>query len=222
MDETAHIALNRVWTLVAGVLRALSALPGMCGLCLPGPVWVRAFRELRFAEAAARRALFVIATAEARPRPPAPSNMPPEPEAAAGLSPTLSPKTGRPTGPAPFNLSDTLEDPMVLAGLVERAGPIGPIVSSGAPRPLAGLKARIAALQAVLDDPGPALARFLARRGRPKRHIFDRGCAPRLRPGHPPGYIRTRHLDWHMDVLMEIHLLAWHGRDGPPGVVQSA
>ncbi|MEL6663585.1 MAG: hypothetical protein AAFR33_11340, partial [Pseudomonadota bacterium] len=132
------------------------------------------------------------------------------------------PKTGRPAGPKPFNLSDTLQDPMVLAGLVERAGPAGPIVPSGAPRPLAGLKARIAALQAVLDDPGPALARFLARRYRPRRHIFDKGCAPRLRPGHPPGYIRTRHLDWHMDVLMEIHLLAWHGRDGPPGVVQTA
>jgi len=221
MDGTANIALNRVWTLVAGVLAALSALPGLAGVCLPGPVWRRAFAELRFAEAAARRALFVMAAREPAPDLPAPSAMPP----ARDLSPTLSPKTAGPERKQTplFQLSDRIPDPLALAGLIERAGPAGAIVSTGAPRASAGLKARMAALQALLDDPGPALARFIARRDRPRRHIFDRGCAPRLKPGYPPGFRPARALEWNMDVLMEIHTLAfqggaWHGGRPPPGV----
>ncbi|MEL6568808.1 MAG: hypothetical protein AAFQ22_10350 [Pseudomonadota bacterium] len=216
MDETAHIALNRVWTLVAGVLAALAALPGMAGACLPGPVWARAFAELRLAEAAARRALFVLAAAEPAPCVPAPSAMPPAPEAAPGLSSTLSPKkTAR--SPAPFALSDRVADVMDLAGLAETRGMARPIVSTGAPRPIAGLKARMAALQAVLDDPGPALARFIARRDWPRRHIFDRSTAPCLKPGYPPGFDPRRALEWAMDVVMEIHTRALQGRASPPG-----
>ncbi|MEM1149474.1 MAG: hypothetical protein AAGI03_02815 [Pseudomonadota bacterium] len=214
MDETAKIALNRVWTLVAGVLSALAALPGLSGACLPGPVWARAFAELRFAEAAARRALFVMAKAQPGPRLPCPSTLPPARVERPDVSPPLSPKIRADRAPL-FQLSDTLPDPLVLAGVVEARAPAGPIVASGAPRPAAGLRARIAALQAVLDDPGPALARFIARRDRPRRHIFDRGTAPRLRTGYPPGFIVRRALEWSMDVLMEIHMLA-RGRGADP------
>jgi len=210
MDDAAQIALNRVWTLVAGVLGALAALPGMAGLCLPGPVWRRAFRELRLAEAAARRALFVMAARVPRADHALPSNMPPERAPAAGLSPALSTANTAPSAPV-FRLSDRIADPMALAGLTQGAGPAGPIVSTGAPRPIAGLKARMAALAAVLEDPGPALKRFIARRDRPRRHIFDRGKAPRLMPGFPPGFSPARALTWDMDVLMEIHTLAWQG-----------
>jgi len=42
MDERADMALRRVWSLVAGVLRALHALPGITGACLPGRAWARA------------------------------------------------------------------------------------------------------------------------------------------------------------------------------------
>jgi len=215
MDEAAQIALNRVWTLVAGVLGALAALPGMAGVCLPGPVWARAFAELRLAEAAARRALFLMAAGVPRADHAPPSKMPPEPAPASGLSPALSPANTAPSAPL-FRLSDRIPDPLALAGLSQGAGPAGPIVSTGAPRPIAGLKARMAALQAVLEDPGPALERFIARRDRPRRHIFDRGRAPRLRPGHPPGFVPARALTWDMDVLMEIHQLARHGGKPPP------
>jgi len=218
MDKAA-ISFQRVWTLVAGVLSALRALPGMGGAFLPGPVWARAFAELRFAEAAARRALFVMAAATPRADHAPPSAMPPEPAPAPGLSPNLSPK-GTPRI-QPFRLSDRIPDPLALAGLIEAAGPAGPIVSTGAPRPVAGLKARMDALAAVLEDPGPALARFIARRDRPRRHIFDRGNAPRLKPGRPPGFDPARALEWNMDVLMEVHTLAMQGRAPPPGVCAS-
>ncbi|MEO1028071.1 MAG: hypothetical protein AAFX02_03325 [Pseudomonadota bacterium] len=208
------MALRRVWLLVAGVLRVLHALPGLAGACLPGPVWARAFAELRQAEAAARRALFVMA-AEPGPDHAEPTGLPPEAAPAPGKSPALSP-TSRSKLPPVFNLSDPLPDPMALDGLTEAPGSAGPIASSGAPRPSAGLKVRMAALQAVLDDPGPALARFLRRRDWPRRHIFDPGTAPRLRPGHPPGFDVRRALEWAMDALMEIHTLAMAGSRAPP------
>ncbi|MEL6567245.1 MAG: hypothetical protein AAFQ22_02430 [Pseudomonadota bacterium] len=197
------------------MLSALAALPGMGGLCLPGPVWARAFAELRLAEAAARRALFVMAADVPSPSHAEPTGLPPEAAPAPGPAPALSPTSRSPLPPV-FNLSDPLPDPMALAGLAEAPGPAGPIVASGAARPSAGLKARMAALQAVLDDPGPALARFLRRRDRRRRHIFDPGTAPRLRPGSPPGFDVRRALEWAMDALMEIHTLAMAGSRAPP------
>ncbi|MEM1104954.1 MAG: hypothetical protein AAGH87_01080 [Pseudomonadota bacterium] len=270
MDDVVDIALNRVWTLVGGVLGALSTLPGLAVGFLPGPQWARAFRKLRFVEAAARRALFVMAAETPRPDVPGPGGMPappapspaPQPDLSPGLSPKMPadgaagpgpatpqaprfetpgpqecgpqcaspqagrteraapprPATRRPRGPRPalFALSDLIPASWIDLATGDGCGPEGPILSTGAPRPVAGLLRRIAALQAVLDDPGPAVARFLARRDRPRRHLFDKSRAPRMRPGLPPGYIRARALDWDMDVLWEIHTLAWYERAPPP------
>ncbi|MEM1151267.1 MAG: hypothetical protein AAGI03_12035 [Pseudomonadota bacterium] len=216
MDLDA-ISLRRVWTLVSSVLSALSALPGFGGSFLPGPMLAQAFCELRLAEAAARRALFFMAASEPSPVCPAPTALP----APRDLSVSVSNKTAgsAPTTPALFNLSDPLPDILALAGLIETTGPTGPIVSTGGPRPIAGLKARMAALQAVLEDPGPSLKRFIARRDRPRRHLLDRGNAPRLRLGDPPGFVPRRALEWAMDVLMEIHELVICTRAPPPGVL---
>lgn len=221
MDQTADIAIGRVWTLVSGVLWALAQLPGFAAAALPGPALARAFRDLRLAEAAARRALWVIASGLPRPDLPAPSAMPEPREAvapAAPMPPCAGPQPRPHRAPRAFDLSDPMADPLVLAGL----GPavdftaLQPHGETERARPSAGLKARMAALQAVLDDPAPAVARLVKRRDRPRRHLFDRGATARLRPGRPPGFLPHRFLDWDMDTLMEIHLLALARMHDPP------
>lgn len=217
--DTASVSFQRVWTLVAGVLRALSALPGLARGVMDGPVWGRAFAELRLAEAAARRAVFAMAAAFPVALPPLPTAMPPEREPA-----TLQSRRERSRGPAPFRLSDPMGDPLAALAFA-LAGDGALEISPGTdtrPRPTAGLKARMDALAAVLADPAPALARYLRLCARPRPHIFARSPAPRLRPGHPPGYVRARWTAWEMDVLMEIHTLALEAPGAPPLVATSA
>ncbi|MEL6567246.1 MAG: hypothetical protein AAFQ22_02435 [Pseudomonadota bacterium] len=57
MDECALHTVNQVWVWVGSMLAGLAALPGFARGLVPGPVWPRAFSELRRAEALARRAL---------------------------------------------------------------------------------------------------------------------------------------------------------------------
>ncbi|MEO1028074.1 MAG: hypothetical protein AAFX02_03340 [Pseudomonadota bacterium] len=52
--------MNQVWARVETVLAALAVLPGFARGLVPGPVWARAFSELRRAEALARRALIAL------------------------------------------------------------------------------------------------------------------------------------------------------------------
>ncbi|MEO0818263.1 MAG: hypothetical protein AAFX86_13285 [Pseudomonadota bacterium] len=74
MDERTQSALALGWRLVAGVLANLHALPGLASGWLDGPVWARAFAELRLAEAAARRLIIALADPfiTPLPNPPAP------------------------------------------------------------------------------------------------------------------------------------------------------
>ncbi len=207
--EKASVSLARVWALVAGVLAALRALPGFAFGAVPGVVWVRAFAELRLAEAAARRAIFALAAAHPCPVPAAPAVRPSAPEARPVRHRAL-----RARGYCrPFNLSDRLPGLMAFSLPAEGRA----LSAETSPeRDLAGLKARIAALSDVLDDPGPALARYLRLRDRPPRHAFAPSSAPCLRPGSPPGYDPARWQDWAMDVLMEAHRLALKALDAPP------
>ncbi|MEM6946664.1 MAG: hypothetical protein AAF486_01100 [Pseudomonadota bacterium] len=235
MDHTT-IALGRVWTLVAGVLAGLSGLPGLARGMLDGAVWGRAFAELRMAEGAARRAIFAIADAEGCPRPPLPSAMTPERGAAPDRVQTPEPEPGAAPAAtrapaAPFRLSDPITVPPMDGAPLPSSWPSSwpptcPAPGDGPRLPALhsaeGLMARMAALEAVLTDPGPAVARCLKLRARPRPHIFARSWAPRLRPGNPPGYVRKRRMAWDMDVLMEIHLLATQAAPppaapGPPG-----
>lgn len=212
--EKASVSLARVWALVASVLAALRALPGFARGGMPGAALARAFAELRLAEAAARRAVFALAAAHPRPAPLAPATLPPMAEARpVRVRAPRAPGYGR-----PFNLSDR------LTGLMARDARAGGRDESGrlaAERDLAGLKARMAALEDVLADPGPALMRYLRLRARPPRHAFAPPPAPRLRPGWPPGYDPARWQDWAMDVLMEVHRLALDALDAPPGPAAS-
>ncbi|MCI4645067.1 MAG: hypothetical protein MRY64_09810 [Hyphomonadaceae bacterium] len=59
MDAKTHSALELGWRLVIATLERLSALAGRNWLT--GPIWARAFAELRRAEGAARRMLVVLA-----------------------------------------------------------------------------------------------------------------------------------------------------------------
>lgn len=207
--EKASVSLSRVWALVAGVLAALCALPGFARGVMPGAVWARAFAELRLAEAAARRAVFALAAAHPRPVSTAPAVLPPATEARP-----VRARASRAHGYCrPFNLSDRLPDPLAFSLPVEGRA----LSTETSPeRELAGLKARMATLEDVLADPGPALARYLRLRDRPPRHAFAPPSAPCLRPGRPPGYDPARWQDWAMDVLMEVHRLALEALDAPP------
>lgn len=207
--EKASVSLARVWALVAGVLAALRALPGFALGMVPGVVWARAFAELRVAEAAARRAVFALAGAHPRPVPVAAVALPPAPDTRpAGVRAPQAEDYCR-----PFNLSDCL--PYTFARTLSADGPALP-ADTLPERGLAGLKARMAALADVLDDPGPALTRYLRLRDRAPRHGFAPSLVPRLRPGQPPGYDPARWQDWAMDVLMEIHRLALQALNAPP------
>jgi len=217
--DTASVSLARVWTLVAGVLGALSALPGLSRGVMEGRAWGRAFAELRLAEAAARRAIFAMAAASGEALPPPPSAMPPEKDA----TPPPRPRKGQ-SGTTPFRLSDPLPDP--FAALARAEGDPPPTRAEEGTEGMrlhstAGLQARMDALAAVLADPAPALARLLKLRARPRPHIFARSAAPRLRPGNPPGYVRARWTAWEMDVLMEIHARAMEAPRAPPLVAET-
>ncbi|MEM1105091.1 MAG: hypothetical protein AAGH87_01780 [Pseudomonadota bacterium] len=226
MDDVTRYALGRVWTLVSGAVDTVRALPGAAREWMPRSALALAFRELRLAEAAARRALIVMASTapiSGAAYAPLPSTMPPEKDTAP---PPSMPPTGRAgkvrADRAPcqlFCLSDTIRvgafEPVSwsLLGLGD-AGRVAPDPS--APVRTRGLKARLAALEALLADPGPTVQRLIKRRARPRRHMFDRGGGPRLRPGRPPGFIPRLRMEWSMDVLMEIHQLAWDGPGRPP------
>ncbi|MEL6567577.1 MAG: hypothetical protein AAFQ22_04100 [Pseudomonadota bacterium] len=215
--DAALFSFQRVWTLVSGVLAALSALPGLARGSLAGAVWGRAFAELRLAEAAARRAIFAMAAAHDFTPPPPPTALPPADDDPA-------PRAGRAPGraSAPFSLSDPIRLPRLPNPSVEPALLAPPDGGDAIAHPTAGLQARMDALAAVLADPGLALERYLRLRARPRRHIFSRPAAPRLRPGNPPGFIRARWLDWEMDVLMEIHALAGKAQAASPLVPSPA
>ena len=105
MDARALSALDLGWRLVHATLAGLCDLAGQAAGWLPGPVWSRAFAQLRRAEAAARRLLLVLAenlAAEtaAEPRPA---------RAPAAKSPATGPKTPG------FALFDPLPEPGVPA-----------------------------------------------------------------------------------------------------------
>ncbi|MEN0077874.1 MAG: hypothetical protein AAF753_02070 [Pseudomonadota bacterium] len=212
MNDVARYALGRVWQLVASALETLTGphRPQFMGRA----AWACAFRELRVAEAAARRAILVMAAECPVERPPLPSAQAPEPR------PAGAPRV-RGAGPAARGLKFRLSDPI---GPAWPAAPPGALQANapgpGAPvagvRRAAGLWARVDALAAVLDDPAAAVERVNRLRARPRRHIFARSAAPRLRPGRPPGHVRARWLSWDMDVLMEIHTLAIEALNTPP------
>lgn len=95
-----------------------------------------------------------------------------------------------------------MPDPLALTGLGGARAPLFPILSTGAERASADLQARMALLKTVLDNPAGTVARYIRLGDRPLRRIFAPSPAPRLRPGHPPGYDRRRLQDWAMDILM--------------------
>ena len=207
--EKASVSLARVWALVAGVLAALRALPGFASGMVPGAVAARAFAELRVAEAAARRAVFALAADHPRPV----QAQPGAPPSAPDTRPVREFVAQADDYCRPFSLSDRLS--FSLARTLSADGSALP-ADTLPERGLTGLKARMAALEDVLAEPGPALARYLRLRDRPPRHVFAPTVAPRLRPGRPPGYDPARWQDWAMDVLMEVHRLALHALNTPP------
>ncbi|MEL6567545.1 MAG: hypothetical protein AAFQ22_03940 [Pseudomonadota bacterium] len=148
----------------------------------------------------AQRSFGQVPASNAQLRPPtASSDGPPDGFAIGGDAGTGSGAQPNPS----FALFESLPDPLVLAGLAptgagERLATLAPAEQK--PRETRGLSRRIAALQAVLDDPAPAarrMARFLLT-GRVSR-------ASAIPPGHPPAYRRSCFLDWSMDVLLQAH-----------------
>ncbi|MEM1105997.1 MAG: hypothetical protein AAGH87_06365 [Pseudomonadota bacterium] len=217
MNDVVRYALGRVWQLVAAALQAWPG-PGARPDVMPRAALARAFRELRLAETAARRAIFVLAAMNPVCPPPPPSGMPPEPDGARMPRRRASAATAHPR-PAPrFRLSDRICGPnfgcAAIAGMDE--APAIPPAASSPVRRAAGLWRRVDALAGVLADPTPAVERVRQLRARPRRHIFSRSPAPRLRPGRPPGYVRAKWLSWEMDVVMEIHTLAMEALNRPP------
>lgn len=210
------VSLQRVWTLVASVLGALSTLPGFARGVMDGPDWGRAFAELRLAEAAARRAIIAMAVARDDTAPPLPSAMPPERETKKG-----EPSRETAPGPAPFRLSDPVVSSIPALEHGERSAPSEGPAGIVASHTTEGLKARIEALAAVLADPLPTVERCIRLRAWARPHIFSRPRAPQLRSGHPPGYRLKRWMDWDMDILMEIHLLV-RKLTGPPPLGDAA
>ncbi|MEM1150635.1 MAG: hypothetical protein AAGI03_08770, partial [Pseudomonadota bacterium] len=167
-----------------------------------------------------RRAIAVLAQEVPEARHKTPTHLPePRPLGATAQTPSDPPKPR--AAPLAFVLSDPMPDPLVLAGLKGGEGPLSPIVSTGAERPATGLKARMAALQAVLDDPTAAVARYIRLRDRRLPHILARSSAPRLRAGYPPGFDPRRWQEWAMDILIEIHELV-RARQGAPPDLQPA
>ncbi|MEL6956892.1 MAG: hypothetical protein AAFO88_09645 [Pseudomonadota bacterium] len=201
MDERHAITLMRGWALVASVLEHLARLPGVAAGLLPASVWRAAWRELRLAEAAARRMIIVLSHTTPRPERPACPQGAPE-----ATPPARTRKTQPRERRAPFNLSDRPLNP--FAGLGLGGGPAAPILPNEGARCADGLKDRMAALKAVLDDPASAAARYVRLRDWPRTPAAQSGRRPRLRPGHPPGYDRRKWTDWDMDILMEVHTAA--------------
>jgi hypothetical protein len=180
MDPRTSSALTLGWQLVAATL----AQRGW----LTGPVWARAFGELRRAEAAARRLLVILASGVAvEAAAPAP---------AVKAHPANLPQTG-PKTPG-FALFDPLPEPVFGTG-----GDVAlPVDSAPAFHSTEGLAARLAALSAFADDPAPTVRRmaFWLARGRGKR------TSP-LRPGLPPG-VSGDLMDRESDVAMQCDHLA--------------
>ena len=150
---------------------------------LSGPAWVRAFAELRRAEAAARRLLVVLA-----------GDVPVEAVAAMGqVRVGVAKRKARAPVTPGFALFDALPEPAFQRdGVPERSGPSATVCHS-----TAGLAARLKALAALVDNPAPAIRRmalWLAR-GRGAR------TCP-LRPGRPPG-VGADLMDREQDVVMQ-------------------
>ncbi|MEM9739166.1 MAG: hypothetical protein AAF829_04795 [Pseudomonadota bacterium] len=221
MDERDRYAFELGWRLVGMTLDALGRLPGVAAGFLWSADWARAFRGLRHAEQVARRLIIaeagrLIASGEIT----APRSGDPG-KTALSVIHRVAPRSGDPgktalsaihraaprsgdqkTNPT-FALFEPLPDPHFLGGLIE-ADPSGRRTGLATPqqkpRDTRGLSNRIAALQAVFDDPRPAarrMARFLlVRRARRSMAIL---------PGHPPAFRPRQFLDWSMDVLMQAH-----------------
>ena len=178
MDVRTHSALELGWRLVAATLERLSALAGRDWL--PGPVWARAFQELRRAEGAARRMLVVLAggvAVEVAPR-------------RIKRAKAANPASNVPKRPG-FALFDPLPEPGVPAPCETAPGWAAEPVHHSTE----GLAARLAALSALMEDPAPAVRRmalWLARAGR--------GRTSPLRPGAPPGVRGSHRLEREADV----------------------
>ena len=188
MDARALSALDLGWRLVHATLAGLCDLAGQAAGWLPGPVWSRAFAQLRRAEAAARRLLLVLAenlAAEtaAEPRPA---------RAPAAKSPATGPKT---PGFALF-------DPLSAFRLGVGDNTPCPAFESLCLHATSGLESRLCALAALVADPAPAIRRmacWLARRASAR-------TSP-LRPGLPPG-VSGDLMEREQDVVMQCDALA--------------
>lgn len=188
MDVRTHSALTLGWRLVEATLASLGDLAGRAKGWLPGPVWARAFAELRRAEAAARRLLVILAE---------------------DLKLTVSPKQ-RPRGHSSAKTAKirskkpgfALFDPLPGLRVTHDTGTAEPVNAPFGLHATDGLAARCCALAALREDPDPAIRRmafWLARKGCP------RTCP--LRPGLPPGVCGDL-MESAQDVVMQCDALA--------------
>ncbi|MCI4643707.1 MAG: hypothetical protein MRY64_02870 [Hyphomonadaceae bacterium] len=194
-------ALTRGWALVAQIMSWLSALDAFSRGWMLGRAWAAAFAELRRAEAVARR-LVIALSADL----PLPAGHAPQHEGKRSEK-RVTVRAYRPGFPLFDPLRHLPGAGMDLTFSARQAGEM--------PHSTQGLADRLAALQAVLDDPVPMawrMARFLSR-----------VCAVRfspLRPGRPPGW--QAELSSDQDRLMEAHgaaLSILNAARPPPGPV---
>ena len=181
MDARTRSALDLGWRLVAATLARLGALAGRGWLA--GPAWVRAFAELRRAEAAARRLLVVLA-----------GGVPAQAMPAVGQVRVGGWARRESASVTPgFALFDAFAEHRFKSD--GAAG--GPADPATAFHSTAGLAARLKALAELAGNPAPAIRRmalWLAR-GRAAR------TSP-LRPGRPPG-VGAGLVDLEQDVVMQ-------------------
>ncbi|MEM1105783.1 MAG: hypothetical protein AAGH87_05280 [Pseudomonadota bacterium] len=227
MTERDASAFDLGWRLVSMTLEGLAALTGLAAGFLWSRDFARASAELRLGEQTARRLIIAEAgrmmdegEVPARVRRAQPAPLPthaPQPKSGPTQAPSdesAAALGAHAAAPPTFAIFEPLGEiwpapptPEALAALKLAAG------KPQVPRSTHGLSRRIAALQAVLDDPGPAarrMARFLAGGG-PRR---SRRASP-FRPGYPPAYRRAAYLEWPTAVLVEAHEAAMRALNTP-------
>ena len=181
MDAKTHSALELGWRLVAATLERLAVLAGRGWLL--GPVWARAFAELRRAEGVARRMLVVLAAGVTV-------------EAASRREDRM--KSTNPASNTPKTPGFALFDPLPELNFSAPCDGAPDWAAEPVPHTTHGLAARLAALSALAENPAPAVRRmtlWLARR--------KRGRTTPLRPGAPPGTSGSQWLEREADVAWQ-------------------
>lgn len=244
-SEAAYCArMNwpRLRALVAQVCALVGWASGPAPAQLPAYLRLAALRLLRPAEAMARRLVLLEAVAEALPsvkisaHPGRDPGSPATGRRQAAKDPGLRREERKlllpltdtlPGFPAPHNDQRRIPDAEVPRVRLMDASAVWtppPGASRDADRPVPSARtfARLAALQALLDDPAPAarrMARWLARSAAmgalPPEHRRPARISP-LRPGRPPGYRRRGGDRLFASALSEVQRICALALERPP------